>query len=63
VNLMNADPRRANVNGADITGAILTGVKTDGAFGTARGLVIADPAAGWHQLSCARNPGYWDMPK
>jgi hypothetical protein len=62
VNLTNADLRGANVSGADFAGAILTGVKTAGAYGTAKGLVVTDPASIWDQQSCAQNPLYSDVP-
>ena len=62
-NLTGADLRGANISGADFTGAALKDVKTDGAFGTAKGLTPVRAATSWDQLSCATDRSHWDMPR
>lgn len=57
--LAGADLRGANVSGADFAGANLRGVRTDGAFGRAKGLDVPHPAAAWNQPGCASNRDYW----
>jgi Pentapeptide repeats (8 copies) len=60
--LAGADLRGANISGADFAGAKLQSVKTDGAFGTAKGLNAAHAASSWNQSSCSSNRAYWDSP-
>jgi uncharacterized protein YjbI with pentapeptide repeats len=60
--LAGADLRGANISGADFEGATLNGVKTDGAFGTAKGLNAVNAARTWNQSSCSSNRDYWDLP-
>jgi Pentapeptide repeats (8 copies) len=63
--LTGADLRGANIQGADFRHAKLKGIKTRGAFGHAKGLRVAHPAARWNPNPgpCMRKRRYWDVPR